>query len=150
MKRRAYAWTLLQYALLVALVVGGRFPFPSTGSLLSIVGWGAVTGAGTLTLWALWAFRASRLNLTPIVPDGATHVTTGPYRWVRHPMYAAVLLLAAGLTAIDPSWLRMIAAVCLVPALVGKLTVEEALLLRSYPTYAHHTGSTKRLIPGIW
>ncbi len=142
--RRALGWTVLQYALLLIVVLAGRI------LVASALGWGLIALGVALTAWSVWAFRQTRIHLTPIVREGGSHITTGPYRWVRHPMYTSVLLLAAGCVALDPTIPRIIAAVLLVPALVGKLTVEEELLHRAYPTYADHVKRTKRLVPGIW
>jgi protein-S-isoprenylcysteine O-methyltransferase Ste14 len=141
---------MFQYTLLLVLGFGGQLPFPSTRSLSAILGWGAITAAGLLTLWAAWAFRETRLHLTPLVREGGTLIVTGPYRWVRHPMYTAVLLLSAGLTVLDPTWLRIGATILMVPALAGKLTVEEELLRLAYPAYGDHAQRTKRMIPGVW
>jgi protein-S-isoprenylcysteine O-methyltransferase Ste14 len=116
----------------------------------SILGWTAIAGAGLLTLWALWAFRATRLHLTPLVREGGSLIVTGPYRWVRHPMYSAVLLLSAGLVLLDPAWIRIGAAALMVPALAGKMAVEEKLLKQAYPEYDKHAQRTKRCIPGVW
>ena len=143
-RRRALAWTVLQYALLLIVILGGRL-FVASG-----VGWSLIALGVLLTAWSVWAFRQTRIHLTPIVREGGSHIVTGPYRWVRHPMYTSVLLLAAGCVSLDPTVPRIIAAVLLIPALVGKLTVEEELLHRAYPTYADHVKRTKRLVPGIW
>lgn len=149
-RRRAVAWTIGQYALLIVLVLGGNLPAFRPTSASSVIGWSLLTASVLLTFWALWAFRATRLHLTPLVREGGSLVVSGPYRWVRHPMYTAVLLLSAGLVALDPTWLRIGAAALMMPALAGKLRVEEELLRQAYPGYAEHERRTKRLLPGIW
>lgn len=146
----AIAWTAGQYALFVPLAIGGSAPFPPDASTSSIAGWSLLTASGALTLWALWAFRATRLHVTPLVRQGGTLIVSGPYRWVRHPMYTAVLLLSAGLVVLDPTWLRIGAAVLMMPVLVLKLSVEEELLHQAYPEYDGYRRGTFRLLPGIW
>ena len=143
-KLRAYLWTGLQYALLAALVLGGKtFVF-------SIPGWTLIGAAVGLTGWALIAFQATRLNITPVVAKGGTHIVSGPYRVIRHPMYASVLLAAIGAVWLDPTWIRAVAGVLLVPTIVGKAHIEEELLRTSYPSYAEYAAKTKRIIPGVW
>jgi protein-S-isoprenylcysteine O-methyltransferase Ste14 len=149
-RTRAIVWTTGQYTLFVALAFGGSLPFPPERSTWSVVGWMLLTASGLLTLWALWAFRATRVNLTPLVREGGSLVVTGPYRWVRHPMYSAVLLLTVGLVVLDPAWVRLTAAVLMVPTLVLKLSVEEELLHQAYPDYDRYRRGTFRLIPGVW
>src|SRR5262245_11767963 len=82
----------------VAFLVRPRWvDFATVGSL----GWLRLLGlpfafAGVGLFW--WMFRHLGLNVTPTsVPrEKATLVTSGPYRWVRHPMYSAALLLVFG------------------------------------------------------
>ncbi len=76
-------------------------------------------------------------------------VMSGPYRYVRHPMYGAAMLLTAGIALASANWL--IGALLVLPAvvtLVWRLDREEAMLLEEfdnvYRTYQQHTG---RLLP---
>ena len=84
-------------------------------------------------------------------PDQAV-VTTGPYRWIRHPSYAGLLLIVAGLGLAIGNWLS--AAACLVlplPALAWRIHVEEAELGRVLgDAYGAYRKGTARLIPGLW
>jgi protein-S-isoprenylcysteine O-methyltransferase Ste14 len=79
-----------------------------------------------------------------------TIVRTGPYRLIRHPAYAGMLLAHAGLVAI---FLNPFSAAALVgwlaPAIVHRIVVEEQTLMEldGYPAYAR---SRKRLIPAVW
>lgn len=149
-RTRAISWTVGQYTLFIPLALGGTIPIPPEGSTSSVVGWSLLSASGLLTLWALWAFRATRLHLTPLVREGGSLVVSGPYRWVRHPMYTAVLLLSAGLVLLDPTWIRIGAAVLMVPALALKSSVEEELLRQAYPEYDNYRSRTFRLIPRVW
>lgn len=150
LRTRAIAWTFGQYSLFIPLAFGGSVPFPPDASWSSIAGWSLLMASGGLTVWSLWAFRTTRLHLTPLVREGGSLVASGPYRWIRHPMYLAVLLLSAGLTILDPTWMRIGASALMIPALVGKLSVEEVLLRQAYPEYEDLARRTKRLIPGVW
>ena len=74
----------------------------------------------------------------------------GKGRWVRHPMYASVLLAAIGAVMLDATSLRIGAFLLLLPTLYGKLSVEEELLREAYPGYAEYASRTKRVVPGVW
>ncbi len=79
-------------------------------------------------------------------------VTTGPYRWVRHPAYTGLLILLAGFGLSLANWLSLAVFVALPTiAVLRRIKVEEAELTRvlgdRYKTYQI---GTKHLIPGVW
>jgi protein-S-isoprenylcysteine O-methyltransferase Ste14 len=77
-------------------------------------------------------------------------VRTGPYRVIRHPAYAGMILAHAGLVAVFPNPLSVAALpLLLVPAVVHRILVEERTLMEisGYPDYAR---GRKRLIPAVW
>lgn len=94
--------------------------------------------------------RPGNFNIRPEShPDGHL-VQEGPYRWVRHPMYGAVLLLAAGATAWLANAIGVVLWVGLLAVLTAKATLEEQWLLKHYPPYANYRLRTWRLIPWIY
>jgi protein-S-isoprenylcysteine O-methyltransferase Ste14 len=77
-------------------------------------------------------------------------VTGGPYRIVRHPLYAAEILAAVAFVMVNPGAL---AAAVLAPFAATQLLrsrFEERLLTQTYPQYADYARRTRRLIPFIW
>ena len=104
-----------------------------------------------IRVWAIVALgRAFRTTVE--VDSGQAIVSTGPYRWVRHPSYSGLLLIVFGCGLAAGNWLAL--AVCLLlplPALLWRIHVEEAELIRvlgdRYRAYQAHT---KRLFPGVW
>jgi protein-S-isoprenylcysteine O-methyltransferase Ste14 len=101
-----------------------------------------------------WCFRTLGRYFTFTVMTSADQqvVTTGPYRYLRHPSYAAMLVALCGIGLIFGNWLSL--AVLLAFALVGflnRIRVEEAALAGAlgarYTTYAI---TRKRLIPYVW
>jgi methyltransferase len=76
-------------------------PFPGTA------GWAAlavVLAAQALRYWAV-ATLGWRWNTRIVVVPGASPVTSGPYRWVRHPNYVAVIAEMAALPLVHGAWL---------------------------------------------
>ena len=109
-----------------------------------------LVGAGVaLASAAAVALRRTRFSVMPEPRPGGSLVERGPYRLVRHPMYAAVLLsgLGAALCRGDPShglWLALLALV-----LWAKIRREERLLVAAYPAYADYRRRVGALVPGL-
>jgi protein-S-isoprenylcysteine O-methyltransferase Ste14 len=79
-------------------------------------------------------------------------ISTGPYRWVRHPSYTGLLLIVAGFGLTTGNWLSFLAGLVVpLPAVVRRIRLEEAELDRvlgaAYRTYA---SGRARLIPRLW
>jgi protein-S-isoprenylcysteine O-methyltransferase Ste14 len=79
-------------------------------------------------------------------------ITSGPYRFLRHPSYLGILLIAAGAGAVWGNWLGLAVLVSMtLVGLVYRISVEEKALLEElgdrYRAYAEHH---KRLIPFVW
>ncbi|MCC6401412.1 MAG: hypothetical protein IT227_11680 [Flavobacteriales bacterium] len=84
-------------------------------------------------------------------PRPAVQLTLrGPYRWVRHPMYLAVLLAAAAVGSAPPVGPHTGCALLLVPVIVAKVGVEEHLLDAAFPERTDRMRGVARLVPGFW
>jgi protein-S-isoprenylcysteine O-methyltransferase Ste14 len=80
-------------------------------------------------------------------PTAGGLVTSGPYRWLRHPIYAAVLYFVWS-TAIDHhSAPAMTAAVLITCGALVRMYAEETFLMTAYPDYAAYRARTARVIP---
>jgi protein-S-isoprenylcysteine O-methyltransferase Ste14 len=97
--------------------------------------------------------RALGRNWSPAleIMEGHTLVTTGPYRYLRHPLYAAALIIALGLSLTAANWLLAVtwtgATVLLV---LSRLGVEEAMLLEEFgDAYREYMQRTGRLVPRV-
>ena len=78
-------------------------------------------------------------------------ISTGPYAWVRHPMYATALVMLLGIPIALGSWCGVLVVVALVPALVWRLLDEERFLARNLTGYADYQGEVRyRLLPWVW
>ena len=97
--------------------------------------------------WALRTMTFRNLNILPDIRPGSGLVTHGPYRYIRHPMYSALLLVTLALVVDTFSTARLILWIILVSDLWLKLTHEERLLARYFGEYKDYQQRTKRLIP---
>lgn len=140
----SYTLVFLQFAALGILALTG--PIIARTPL-----WLALELAGlALGLWALWSMRRSLPNITPDVRPNATLVRSGPYRWIRHPMYTMLLLAGGAVVLNAPSALRVAVWVLLVGVLLVKIRYEERLLSAHFTDYAAYQQESKRLVPFVY
>lgn len=148
-KVSAYSLTLiiLQFALLVALF-SSLIPIEHI-DVMSIVGILCIASALGLAIWAKRSMHATHFSIFPEPVDEGTLVTEGPYRFVRHPMYSALLLAGSGVVVTDFSLYRCLLFLGLLLVLVVKIRREEQLLISAYPAYADYRKTSHALIPGV-
>ncbi len=136
-------------ALLVVPGLDHRFGWshmPATvsiaGILLMLLGW-----AGIFRVFQENSFTSSTIELAA----DQRVISTGPYAIVRHPMYAAALLMLLGSPISLGSWWGVLVVLALLPALIWRLLDEERFLGRNLPGYVAYQGRVRyRLLPRIW
>jgi protein-S-isoprenylcysteine O-methyltransferase Ste14 len=157
MKRGHIPWSRelgIRAVIGVAAILLARFGAFKGGSLSSNP-WRAGLGLSLFALglgFAIWArVHIGRNWGTPMSQkDEPELVTSGPYRLVRHPIYAGILVAGVG-TAVALSWLWMIAMVLAGAYFAYSATVEEHYLTGQLPaTYPAYKRSTKMLVPFIF
>lgn len=117
----------------------------------------AVTVAASVLFLAAYALYAevlrenAYLSRTIKVEEGQRVVSTGLYGLVRHPMYAATILLFLMMPLVLGSWYAAIIFLVYPVLIIIRLTGEEKLLMKELPGYAEYRKKVKyRLIPFIW
>jgi protein-S-isoprenylcysteine O-methyltransferase Ste14 len=126
----------------------------SSGRISPDVAWiGLVVFWGGIAL-RFWSFQALGRYFTFTVQTSADQpvITSGPYRFVRHPSYAAVLLMVMGVGLFFGSWWSFAWLTAnVLCGLLFRIRVEErALLLQLGDRYDAYAADHKRLLPFIW
>jgi protein-S-isoprenylcysteine O-methyltransferase Ste14 len=85
-----------------------------------------------------------------IIPEVRRLVTGGPYRLVRHPLYAAEILAAFAFVVVKPGVLAVAVLAPFVAVQLLRSWFEERLLTEAYPHYREYARRTRRLIPFVW
>ncbi|WP_309569544.1 isoprenylcysteine carboxylmethyltransferase family protein [Deinococcus sp.] len=142
--KRGGAFVMAQFVLLGMIGVSGvRHRRGSRLGLVLIAAGVALGARGGRTLGR---------NLTPLpepLRDGQL-VTGGAYASMRHPIYAALLLLSVGWSVLRGSRLALSWTAALALLFHFKANHEEAALERKFPEYAAYRARVKRVLPGVY
>ena len=149
--------TRVLIALTLGAAIGLAAAAPSIAPSLWMPGFARVLGVIVMWLglatraWAIAALGAS-FRTTVEVDPGQTVVSSGPYRWIRHPSYTGLLLVVAGFGLAVGNWLAFAVALLLpLPGILWRIRVEEAELERVLgAAYGSYRARTTRLIPWLW
>ncbi|GAM48469.1 isoprenylcysteine carboxyl methyltransferase [Nocardia seriolae] len=154
---RLAIFLLLAAAMTVASCAGILLPadsplrFPGPALPWQVVGVTLMWLGLFLRGWAI-AVLGKHFRTTVEVDADQPVITTGPYRWIRHPSYTGILLLTLGFGLAADNYLSLVLTT-VIPAyaLLRRITLEERTLVSTlgapYETYRH---TTKRLVPGLW
>lgn len=114
-------------------------------------------GAVFLLLMAYIVYLTFRENsfAAPVVKiqreRGHKVVTTGPYRYVRHPMYAGAMFFFLGTPLLLGSWYGLVLAPFMMAMLAVRAVMEERMLMAELEGYADYVARVRyRLVPLIW
>lgn len=94
--------------------------------------------------------QKSRIQITPDTTPDTKLISTGPYRYLRHPMYTGLLLLGLGLLLEQPELWRVVSYIGLIVTLIYKARFEESILLKAFAEYGNYQKKTWALIPCIF
>ena len=123
-------------------------PFAGSGGSQGVLVF-CLAGAA-VGLWTVLHNRPGNFGIYPELKEGARFITTGPYRWVRHPMYLSVLLLMFGIGIYNGQWPNYLGLILLWLALLGKMAREERYLTDAFPDYAAYARQTRRILPFVY
>ena len=139
-----FGWYLL-------MALDKRFGWSSVPPALNVVGFVLLC----LGLWLSWQVLKENSFAAPVVKlqkeRGHKVVSTGPYAYVRHPMYASVILFAAGVPLLLGSWWGLLVSPLLVLVLAFRAVMEERMLKAGLEGYADYAERVRyRFVPLLW
>ena len=123
--------------------------------LSPVPAWASILGDLIIALSFLFIFWVLRVNSFAAsnisVASGQKVISSGPYAYVRHPMYAGALWLFIGVPLALGSWWTIALIVLFIPILLWRLLDEERILRRDLPGYIEYTQKVRfRLVPYVW
>jgi protein-S-isoprenylcysteine O-methyltransferase Ste14 len=116
---------------------------------LKIVSLGVVLAGYLMTIWVMDVNRYASAVIE--VEAGQKVISTGPYKWVRHPMYFGVLFMMIFAPLALGSYVAAPFFLLIIPILVVRLLNEEKVLRRELSGYTEYCQGTRyRLVPHVW
>jgi protein-S-isoprenylcysteine O-methyltransferase Ste14 len=137
--------------LAAAALDAGRFRWSAMPIVVQVIGTAAVVAAIGVVWWCAAAnhFLSTRSRIQS--ERGHTVVQDGPYRVVRHPMYAARTVLIIGAALMLGSWIALAPAALIALLLVLRTSLEDRMLTAELPGYREYARRVPaRLVPGLW
>lgn len=102
-----------------------------------------------LMLWARVTFGLRSFHATANTTSGGL-VTTGPYRYWRHPIYASIIYFVWAGQVEMPTVVSVSLALAVTAGLLMRMVLEEQFLVTAYPEYLEYMRRAKRLVPFVF
>lgn len=122
-------------------------------SSLPLPTWARWSGAAIMTMCVplvYWLFSSLGKNITPTVAIRKEHtlVTSGPYRWVRHPLYSVGFLAFSALSLLAANWFIFALLIVAFIILMKRTPIEERRLIERFgDDYREYMQRTGRYLP---
>ena len=136
----------------ITLQLGSLAYIAVTGPLFAKTWYGLlIEFAGfALVVWAVKAMKRNG-NVTPVPKKTAELITSGPYKYIRHPMYLAQVIAVIPLIFDYYTTTRLYALIILVVTLLFKLHYEEKRLIEHFGvSYVNYQKTSKKILPYIF
>jgi protein-S-isoprenylcysteine O-methyltransferase Ste14 len=135
----------------LAIGIDKRMHASSIPTTLQALGWAMLMFS---TGFIMWVMRANSFA-APVVKlqteRGHRVVSTGPYAWVRHPMYSGTVLFFIGAPLLLGSWWGVAMSPLFIVLFAVRAKIEERALIAGLPGYADYVARVRyRLVPGLW
>ena len=146
---------------LITVAFAGAIALPAVSALDYRFGWShvptsvSVLGNALVALGLMIDLRVFRENSfgasTIEKMEDQKVISTGPYAWVRHPMYVGVLVMIIGVPLALGSYWGLLFLLLNVPILILRILDEEKMLQQELEGYSDYMGKVRyRLVPGLW
>ena len=106
------------------------------------------------TAFIMWVFRENSFAAPVVKVQAERHhrvISSGPYAFVRHPMYSGIMLFFVGVPLLLGSWWGVAIAPVFAVLFAIRARIEERALVEGLPDYADYAARVRyRLVPGLW
>jgi protein-S-isoprenylcysteine O-methyltransferase Ste14 len=106
------------------------------------------------TAFIMWVFRENSFAAPVVKVQAERHhhvISSGPYAFVRHPMYSGIMLFFVGVPLLLGSWWGVAIAPVFAILFAIRARIEERALVEGLPDYADYAERVRyRLVPGVW
>ncbi|OGE08479.1 hypothetical protein A3A60_04435 [Candidatus Curtissbacteria bacterium RIFCSPLOWO2_01_FULL_42_26] len=139
----------LLYAQLVLLIL--LFYFGNFGKIFSNPSLAIIFIAGVfLALWAFYNLGFDTYTPFPEPKKEGKHVQNGAYKYIRHPMYTAIMAIGLALLLSSATFVSAVIYLLLLYVLDTKASLEEEYLVKIHPAYKAYSQKTKKFIPFVY
>jgi protein-S-isoprenylcysteine O-methyltransferase Ste14 len=145
---KARLFVIAQFGLLGALVVLPTDPAVTAPTWFGPLSLMLMVLSVLMLLFAAIALRPA-LTASPIPRPAAPLIKSGIYKYIRHPMYSAVITIGAAIMFGNPTLLTMICWVALIIVLLNKAHFEDQLLLAKHPAAAAYQKTVGAFVPKL-
>jgi protein-S-isoprenylcysteine O-methyltransferase Ste14 len=150
-KKFMLAFGIVALIWFLAIGLDQRYHASDVPLALRALGWAMLLLS---TGFIMWVMRENSFAV-PVVKlqteRGHRVVSTGPYAWVRHPMYSGTVLFFVGAPMLLGSWWGVAMSPLFIVLFAIRAEIEERALLAGLPGYADYTARVRyRLVPGLW
>jgi protein-S-isoprenylcysteine O-methyltransferase Ste14 len=135
----------------LAIGLDRRYQASDVPLALQALGWAMLLLSTGFIMWVMRenSFAAPVIKLQ--TERGHRVISTGPYAWVRHPMYTATILFFVGAPLLLGSWWGVAMSPLFVVLFAVRARIEERALLAGLPGYGDYAAQVRyRLVPGLW
>jgi protein-S-isoprenylcysteine O-methyltransferase Ste14 len=132
-------------------MIGGLFGLVAMRAVFSVSPFviSVQTVAAILAVWARVTFRRRSFHVAADPTEGGL-ITSGPYHFIRHPIYTAICVFTVAGVAANWSWAAGACGGLVIGSLVLRMFCEEKLVAERYPEYRQYSASTWRMIPYVY
>jgi len=136
---------------LVVIGLDARWHASGVPIALQAIGFAMMVGCSVFIMWVMHenSFASAVVRLQ--TERGHRVVSTGPYAWVRHPMYSGTILLLVGASLLLGSWWGVAISPLFAVLFAVRAGIEERTLIAGLPGYSDYAARVRyRLAPGLW
>jgi protein-S-isoprenylcysteine O-methyltransferase len=144
MSNRSKILVILQFLCFIFFLIQGNIFASGIFLVIQILGF-------ILCFWSILVMRIGHFNVQPEVKKNAVFVNSGPYRFIRNPMYAGLIIFFGAGVLHSFQMMKFLVFLLLLLVFLLKISLEEKFLAKQFgEKYIAYKKKTKRLVPYLF